>query len=622
MTIKPNGSGPPRERVRDFLAGLLELLSDDLERARTAARLIAPGDLPPASPEQDLLLAVLEVLALPAPRPADVMDAIRERAGDLPADGRDPAADLLADLMAAAADNRAGYSAGIERHAAAIVRDAAAARRRREATALAAVASDPNAEPEEIEAHAAAVVAAAAAEPAERLEWEPLPVELLPEPLAAFVTQAAAALPADPAFVALPLLAAIAAAIGNSRVIQPRPGWREPAILWAAVVAGSGSGKSPGARKALEFVRQREGAAMANYRERESEYQRARIMHEEELAAWKRTAKRGQGTEPPDPPERPTAERLVISDTTIEALAVILEQNPNGVLLARDELAGWLASMDQYKAGGRGGADVAHWLSIYNGEPMTMDRKGSGVVYVPTASVSVFGGIQPAAAARLFLGANVENGLLPRFILASPPKQRKAWGVRDVDGGTLLAMRGLFDGLWLLEPGSDGGPVVLALDADAEAAFAAFYDELAEEQLAATGAVESMLAKSEAWAARLALVCHVARQHGQEPRLPDRIDAESIRRGVGLARWAAREWRRVFRGLERGSLEADDRGLREWILARGGSASVRDVQRGLRRYQRPGAAEDGLRRLVKGGAAEWESGASGGRPADAVRVRG
>jgi len=614
-----NGSGPRQDRVHAFLAGLLELLSDDLPRARDAAALVAAEDLP-IGPERDLFLGIVAALDLPAPRPADVADAIRARAVE-PAAGKDPAVLLMIELIEAAQKTRAGYSMGIERHAAAIREDAAAAHRRRKAATLAEVASDPDADPEEIDAAARAVAAAAAAEPAERLEWQPFPVDLLPDPLAAFVEQTAAALPADPTFVALPALAAIAAAIGNSRVIQPRPGWREPAILWAAVVAGSGSGKSPGYRKSLEFTRERERRLVAEHREREAEYQRARLMHEEQLAAWKRDAKRGQGGEPPDPPERPTAERVLVSDTTIEGLAAILEQNPNGVLACRDELSGWLAGMDQYKAGGRGGADVAHWLSIYNGEPLTMDRKGSGMIFVPAASVSVYGGIQPATAGRLFLGANTENGLLPRFVIASPPKRLKRWRVGEVDGAVLLAVRGMFDLLWLLEPADDGGPVVLDLDADAEAAFAAFYDELAEEQHAATGPAESVLAKAEAWAARLALVCHVIRQHGAEPELPDRIDADSIRRGVGLARWAVHEWRRVFRLLERGSLEADDRGLREWIVARGGSASVRDVQRGLRRYHRPGAAEDGLRRLVKSGSAEWVAGATGGRPADAVRVQ-
>src|SRR3970282_2004204 len=96
-------------------------------------------------------------------------------------------------------------------------------------------------------------------------------------------------------------------------------------------------------------------------------------------------------------PMSPEADRCVVSDTTVEALAPLLLANPRGLLLARDELAGWIGSFDRY-AGGKGGADPAHWLSIHNGESIVMDRK-TGIrptIFVPQAYVSVCGGIQPA----------------------------------------------------------------------------------------------------------------------------------------------------------------------------------------------------------------------------------
>ena len=46
----------------------------------------------------------------------------------------------------------------------------------------------------------------------------------------------------------------------------------------------------------------------------------------------------------------------------------------------------------------KGGADAAHWLSMYNGESIVVDRKTGNppTIYVPEALVSVTGGIQPA----------------------------------------------------------------------------------------------------------------------------------------------------------------------------------------------------------------------------------
>ena len=73
------------------------------------------------------------------------------------------------------------------------------------------------------------------------------------------------------------------------------------------------------------------------------EYKAAKARYEEELAehkAAKRKAKEEE-SDAGDPPEQPILHRVVCSDTTIEKLAEILEDNPRGTLVARDELAGW-----------------------------------------------------------------------------------------------------------------------------------------------------------------------------------------------------------------------------------------------------------------------------------------
>jgi hypothetical protein len=232
----------------------------------------------------------------------------------------------------------------------------------------------------------------------------------------------------------------------------------------------------------------------------------------------------------------------------------------------------------------------------------------------------VFGGIQPKVLVRSF-GPHVDNGLLQRFMLAAPPEGPQQWPDGDVDFATMAAMQAMFDTLFSLRPNDDGHPQVLDLEPEALGVFKEWWNEIGQQRQQATGPTKSMLSKAEAWAARLALVCHLIRQAGSEPTLRSRIDADSITRGVGLARWAAREWTRVFRLMEQGGNEAADHALRDWIVSRGGIASVRDVRRGLRRYQSPGRAEEAMRRLVASGAADWAAESTGGRPADAVRVK-
>ena len=54
--------------------------------------------------------------------------------------------------------------------------------------------------------------------------YTPFPVELLPEPIGGYVQEAARSIHCDPSYVALPLLSAIGAAIGNTRRIVLKRG--------------------------------------------------------------------------------------------------------------------------------------------------------------------------------------------------------------------------------------------------------------------------------------------------------------------------------------------------------------------------------------------------------------
>src|SRR6516162_9864880 len=75
--------------------------------------------------------------------------------------------------------------------------------------------------------------------------YTPFPLAALPPIMRDYVDASAAAIGCDPALVALPALAVAAGCIGNSRAIRLKPGWTEPAVVWAATVAPSGSQKSP-----------------------------------------------------------------------------------------------------------------------------------------------------------------------------------------------------------------------------------------------------------------------------------------------------------------------------------------------------------------------------------------
>ena len=113
--------------------------------------------------------------------------------------------------------------------------------------------------------------------------------------------------------------------------------------------------------------------------------------------------------------------RYVVNDSTVEKLGELLNENPNGVLLFRDELSGWLRTMD--REGHEN--DRAFFCESWNGTgSYVYDRIGRGTVYIPAACLSLLGGIQPGPLQgylqEVFGRGATDNGLIQRFQLMEP----------------------------------------------------------------------------------------------------------------------------------------------------------------------------------------------------------
>jgi hypothetical protein len=464
----------------------------------------------------------------------------------------------------------------------------------------------------------------AAATPASQARpWTPFPTDLLPSAVRDYVVQTADGMACDPSLVALPMLAGLAAAIGNTRTIALKDDWEEPSILWVAIVADSGSLKTPAAKKALRFITQQESEIERNNAAARDEHDRDLIVHEARLAAWKQEARRGNAGDPPAKPSKPAQTAYVVSDTTIEALVGILADNPRGVLLERDELAGWLAGFDKYKSGGAGrvSSEVGQWLEMHNAGRVRSHRKSTGLTFVERASVCITGGIQPGTLVQAVGQEHVANGLLARFLLAAPPRRPKRFTTITADFAAVESARRLFETLYGLSMPEDG-PKPLRLSRDGLAAWETFFARHADRQLAATGIEASMLAKIEAAAARLALVHHVCRQAGGEVELPHAVDAQSVEVGVSLAEWFADEWLRVYESTVGGTPARDHDGeLLAWIDAQGGEVAERDIGQRLRRYRDPDLLDRTITSLVHAGRLESFNVKHdrGGRPARWLR---
>ena len=384
------------------------------------------------------------------------------------------------------------------------------------------------------------------ADPKKLPEPDAFPVGAMPRGTRQLIKEASAAIGCPPEFVALPMLAVLGSAIGNSRVLKLKDGWEEGAAVYAAVVADPGEKKTPAYKVAIAPATKHQARLRDAYRVAEDEYKRLARVYEVE----KRDAAK-VGEPAPPPPQPPVMGRTVVEDTTVEALAVVLEGTPRGVMAVRDEIAGWVRSMDQYRAGGKG-ADRQFWLSAWSNSYVAVDRKSmSEPLILPRPFVSVFGSIQPAMLGEL--GAGREDGLLDRFVFAFPDPVRSRWTDAEISAGARDAYAKLYGALREKHmPEDDHGdpePIRVHLSPAAKPILVESINTHREEMEAIgfPARLKGPWSKLEAYLARLCLILAMTR--AADTGDAERVEDEDVLRAIVLVDYLKNHTRRVYVGL-------------------------------------------------------------------------
>ncbi|MEE8154390.1 MAG: DUF3987 domain-containing protein [Phycisphaerales bacterium] len=437
--------------------------------------------------------------------------------------------------------------------------------------------------------------------------YHPFPVDALPKPVADMVLAVSRMVGCDPVFAALPAMTMLAGLIGTTRKLMIQRGHYACAVLWAAIIARSGTAKSPAADPIFTALAALQRRRMREYEKAIEDYQRDMMAFRADVKRYESARRKGATVEPPTEPKRPVQIRYLVRDTTLEALCALLADNPRGLILHADELSAWLGAFDRY-SGGRGGADRAHWLSIYDAREVIVDRKSAEhrkPIYAPAAAVSVYGTIQPGIASRLLDRDDRDSGLVARLLLVCPPSRALRWTGHDLPETVDQQWADLAEQLLTLEHDvdTDGEPTprLVRLTASARQLYASFYDEQADRwEQADSDDLAAAISKLRAVAARFALVIHLTRWAAGEQVDPGTVDADSMRRAITLARWHTCEAERVYTMLGESEEDRDRRRLVELIERRGGSVTVRDWQR-ARSHQTSADAEAELKTLESGG---------------------
>ncbi len=230
---------------------------------------------------------------------------------------------------------------------------------------------------------------------------------LLPAPIAAALWAITRHLPYDDPAIALGFLAGQSglAKLGTRICGNPLTRYEVPLNLYACIVGASGSKKTPLQRLLVEAPSKPLRVELAAEHKRQVEAIR----------------EKNRGIKPAEREQEPRPLRLQIQDYTGEALAAQLarqEEAGLGLLVARDEIAGLLGTLNAYR-GGRGG-DEQQLLELYDGDAFASLRVAAGDRTYTSCHLSIYGNTQPAVLAELAKGGD-PTGKWARFLFAPLP---------------------------------------------------------------------------------------------------------------------------------------------------------------------------------------------------------
>ena len=257
------------------------------------------------------------------------------------------------------------------------------------------------------------------------------------------------------------------------------------------------------------------------------------------------------------------------TETIIGGLAVVLEGTPRGVLVMRDELAGWVRSMDQYKSGGKG-ADRQFWLSGWSNSHVIVDRKGRGEpLFLPRPFVGVVGAIQPGVLPEL--GAGREDGMMDRFLFAYPLPVPSAWSDHEISPASRAEYARLYERLRELHMNTDEhgdpNPVRVHFSPDAKELFKGAVNELGKERHRPgfPARLKGPYSKLEAYLARLSLILALSR--AADTGVAERVEEDDVLAAMVLVDYFKGMARRVYRENPRERFAED---VAKFLDGRGG----------------------------------------------------
>ena len=211
---------------------------------------------------------------------------------------------------------------------------------------------------------------------------------------------------------AFPVLASVINAGTGLRVKAGANPWSVSGIIWIALVAMSGDGKTPTIGVWMNALKSLQKTENENYEERAAEFKRAK-------RAWDTAVRKGEEPDSEEP-EPPVLRWTVVKQATLQGLAETQMGQPNhGCLIYKPELTALQNSFGMHSKAGASD-DLEQFLDLRDGGEI-LTRNAGRIRRTESTRFSLMGGIQPSKLLEQMGDRKDSQGFWGRFCIYNLP---------------------------------------------------------------------------------------------------------------------------------------------------------------------------------------------------------
>lgn len=343
------------------------------------------------------------------------------------------------------------------------------------------------------------------------------PIESFPKQIQNIVKELNEKLNFPVDFTACSMLYAASVAIGNTYKLRYL--WDEKPNLFMIIVGKPGTNKSHPVEFAIKPILEKDATLFKEFDSLSEQFEKEN--------------RQSKMTDSIPLLSKPVLKKHIVSDSSMEAIKVSLNNNRRGIGLWTDEIAGWLNGFKKYNSA------LEQWLSIWSGKEIIHERKNSKPFRIPDPFASVIGTIQSEIIEEIAKGNQLKNGFLDRMLFVKPVEiQRRGWNKFEGKIDATENWKTIIENVLQLDFQSHESGLLsnyLNFTEEAEQVILTWQNEsLATDKIHFGEVVEGISAKIEIYVLRFALILQIMKWACGEGSIK-MIDKESAENAIALS---------------------------------------------------------------------------------------